>query len=239
MHLRVNIAKISREAVLPRLAKEGITAVPHALAETALEVTEGARRVQGSPAYRDGLVELQDAASQAVVAALGPLEGLRVLDYCAGGGGKALAMAARGARVVAHDINPGRMRDIPARAARAGVRIDRAAPGEITGAFDLVLGDAPCSGSGSWRRAPQGKWSLNFERLDELCAIQDEIIKEIPRFTEPDGRLAYATCSLLAVENGDRVSAFRAAHPEWQVRKERRVTPLDGGDGFYVAVLGR
>ena len=148
----------SRGAGQGQPCARGIETRTSPLADTALQVVTNARRVRQSPAFTTGLVELQDAASQAVIAALPDLSGATVLDYCAGGGGKALAMAARGAQVTAHDADAGRMRDLPDRAARAGARIALAP--QPKGLFDLVLTDVPCSGSGAWRRAPEGKWAL-------------------------------------------------------------------------------
>lgn len=238
--LRVNTAKATLETAQAALAEDGIEARPHPLSPTALEVTTGARRVQAGRAYREGLVELQDVASQAVVDLLGVTAGARVLDYCAGGGGKSLALAARGAEVTAHDADPGRMTDLPSRAARAGARIATMAPGvRPAHAFDLVFADAPCSGSGAWRRSPDGKWRFSPRRLDELCRVQADILDEISGFVAPVGRLAYATCSLLRAENHDQIAAFLARHPDWTLCDERQFTPLDGGDGFYVAVLTR
>lgn len=237
--LRVNKALAGVAEARAALAAEGIETRPQALAETALEVTEGARKVQGARAYRDGLVELQDAASQAVVDALGVGPGERVLDYCAGGGGKTLALAAAGAEVAAHDADPGRMRDLPARAARAGVTARILTPEAVAGAapFDLVFADAPCSGSGAWRRAPEGKWRLTRDRLDALLEVQARILDETARLVAPGGRLAYATCSLLDAENGAQIRAFLDRHKGWRCDLERRFTPLDGGDGFYVATM--
>lgn len=238
--LRVNLARGDRAAAQAALALEGIATRPHLLAETALEVTGGARRVQASAAYRDGLVELQDAASQAAIAQVPVAAGMRVLDYCAGGGGKALALAARApkARIEAHDIDPGRMRDIPVRAARAGARISTVAPGRLGRDYDLVLVDAPCSGSGTWRRTPEAKWRLTPERLAELCTLQAQILRAAAARVAPGGRLLYMTCSLLDAENAAQVEAF-VRETGWQVAEQRRFTPLDGGDGFFAAQLER
>ncbi|MFC5738663.1 RsmB/NOP family class I SAM-dependent RNA methyltransferase [Sinirhodobacter huangdaonensis] len=238
--LRVNLARGDRAAAQAALALEGIATRPDPLAETALEVTGGARRVQASAAYRDGLVELQDAASQAAIAQVPVAAGMRVLDYCAGGGGKALALAARApkARIEAHDIDPGRMRDIPVRAARAGARISTVAPGRLGRDYDLVLVDAPCSGSGTWRRTPEAKWRLTPERLAELCTLQAQILRAAAARVAPGGRLLYMTCSLLDAENAAQVEAF-VRETGWQVAEQRRFTPLDGGDGFFAAQLER
>lgn len=236
--VRVNLLKANRDQAQAALAEEAITTVPHPLSPTALRVTEGARRLHLGAAYQQGLVELQDAASQAVVDALDLAPGLRALDYCAGGGGKALAIAAlTGGPVVAHDIDPARMSDIPARAARAGARIDIARPPE--GTFDLVFCDAPCSGSGSWRRAPEAKWRLTPERLAELVAMQDEVLDTACHFVAPGGALAYATCSLLSCENEARVQAFVSRNPGWRQVSEQRFSLADGADGFFLSVLRR
>jgi 16S rRNA (cytosine967-C5)-methyltransferase len=233
--LRVNVARTTVVEAVQALADEGIASTPHALSPTALEVTENARRVKSSAAFREGLVELQDAASQAVVDMLLPLApGARVLDYCAGGGGKALALAANGARVTAHDADPRRMADLPERARRAGAQIDAV---ERLGRerFDVVLVDAPCSGSGAWRRQPEAKWRLDEARLAALSALQGEVLRTAARHVAPGGTLAYATCSLLEEENGAVVDAFLAENPRFARVAERRLTPIDGGDGFYVA----
>ena len=237
--LRANLALTTRVEAAKALAAEGITTTPHELAGTALRVTEGERRVKGSNAYRDGLVELQDVASQAILEGLDLQPGLSVLDYCAGGGGKSLALAAAGLQVTAHDINPARMGDLPARAKRAGVHIARTQRPQGAAPYDLVLADAPCSGSGAWRRSPQGKWDLTPKKLDELCAIQSGILDEIQDLVRPGGMLAYATCSLLDCENADQIRGFLQRHSGWRLERDIRLTPRDGGDGFYLAALTR
>jgi 16S rRNA (cytosine967-C5)-methyltransferase len=242
VHLRVNVARTSRERAIEKLAAEGIDCSPHPMASTALEVVEGARRVHQSEAYKSGLIELQDAASQAVVESL-PLEpGIRVLDYCAGGGGKALALAAHaGVDVFAHDIAPKRMRDLPERASRAKAKVTVLSPGELdqAGKFDLVLADAPCSGSGSWRRAPAGKWQLTPARFEELLETQLQVIEKASQFTCADGAFAYATCSSLSAENSGRVNAFLDKNSGWELGFSQAWTVLDGADGFFVALLSR
>ena len=233
--LRVNLARTGREDAMSALAAEGIAAEPHDLAPSALRVTQGARRVARSRAYASGLVELQDAASQAVADAV-PIGG-RVLDLCAGGGGKSLALAARGAAVSAHDVEPRRMADLPARAARAGAHVILLDHPETAGPHDTVLVDAPCSGSGSWRRDPEGKWRLTPERLAALRATQDAVLDRAAALTAPGGAIAYATCSLLRSENEDRVAAFLTRHRGWTTESCRRITPETGGDGFGVTIL--
>ncbi len=237
--LRVNIARTDIEAARGVLAEEGILTRPGPLSPTALEVTENARRVQISAAYRDGLVELQDAASQAVVDML-PLDGVSsILDFCAGGGGKSLALAARtGAQIDAHDADPRRLMDLPTRSARAGAAINVVPPADLPddALYDLVLVDAPCSGSGAWRRSPEGKIRFSDARLVELIGLQDRILDNALHHVAPEGILAYATCSLLDDENGQRVEALAARAPVDHL-ESRHFTPLDGGDGFYCALL--
>jgi 16S rRNA (cytosine967-C5)-methyltransferase len=205
-------------------------------------VVGGARKIHASRAFSEGLVELQDAASQAVVEALALSDGMRVLDLCAGGGGKTLAMAAL-ARLdlFAHDADPGRMRDLPARAVRAGITVHVLTGGQVdaAGPFDLVLADVPCSGSGSWRRAPEAKWALTADRLAALRSAQMAILDRAVRLVAPRGTLVYATCSLLRTENEAQIAAFLDRHPGWSSDVEHRFTPLQGGDGFYTASLTR
>ncbi|MCJ8139451.1 RsmB/NOP family class I SAM-dependent RNA methyltransferase [Falsirhodobacter halotolerans] len=221
------------------LAQDGIATVPHPLAASALQVTDGARKIQTSATYLSGGVELQDVASQAVIADLPLADGQRVLDFCAGGGGKALAMAARArVRIDAHDAAPGRMADLAARAKRAKVTIGQVDTATaLAGTYDLVLADVPCSGSGSWRRAPEGKWALTADRLTDLVAIQAGILDQVAGVVRAGGHLAYVTCSVLMRENAGQIAAFQARHSGWDLVHQRSLTPLDGGDGFHLSSL--
>ncbi|SEK83855.1 RsmB/NOP family class I SAM-dependent RNA methyltransferase [Pacificibacter marinus] len=236
--LRVNSNKATLTQAQDALGVDAIEAITHPLSPCALEVTQGARAVARSQAYLTGVVELQDAGSQAIIDALPLADGMHVLDYCAGGGGKSLAMAAKAdLSITAHDIDPARMQDIAPRASRAGVQIKTARMNDLEANYDLVLCDAPCSGSGSWARAPQAKWLLQDTRLQDLTQLQAHILDEsVPR-VRSGGSLVYATCSLFAVENTDQVAAFLTRHPEFSLKMDRLITPLDGGDGFYVAVF--
>ncbi|MCV2881244.1 RsmB/NOP family class I SAM-dependent RNA methyltransferase [Actibacterium sp. XHP0104] len=239
--LRVNLRKTTRDQAQVILQNEGIATRPHPLSPTALEVTENPRRVQTSAAYRDGLVELQDAASQAITDMLPLVDDMRVLDLCAGGGGKTLAMAGRAqARFFAHDVAPQRMRDLPERATRAGVKVTllQADEPESSRAFNLVLADVPCSGSGAWRRSPEGKWRFDRAALERLVQTQARILDRAAALVAPGGHLAYATCSLLRAENADQIAAFQA-RAAFRLVETRRLTPLDGADGFFVAILMR
>ena len=237
--LRVNAGKSTIEEAQGRLLSDDIGTERHALSETALLVTRNPRRVHQSRAYLSGLVELQDAASQAVIDRLaGHAAGKSVLDYCAGGGGKSLALVAAGAGdVTAHDAFPRRMSDIPERARRAGARIAVATAPE--GTFDLVLSDVPCSGSGAWRRQPEAKWALTAGTLSDLNRTQDAILAKAALHVAPEGVLAYVTCSLFSAENEDRIAAFLTSQPDWQEIDSVRFSPIEGGDGFFLSLCRR
>lgn len=238
--LRVNTLKADCADARLILRQDGIETVPHPLSKTALEVIENARKIQKSSAYLTGLVDFQDASSQAVVDHLPLRDGMRVLDYCAGGGGKTLAMAARAKLTLfAHDAAPGRMRDLPDRAARANAFVEIVENCLKSGPYNLILTDVPCSGSGSWRRDPAGKWGLTAARLADLCAVQARILTTTAPMIAPGGVLAYATCSILDVENTDQIQGFLADHADWSLISQRNFTPLGGGDGFFVALLTR
>lgn len=242
IHCRVNLSKGDIDTAITQMAEDGIICVAHPTTATALTVTKGNRRIRQSDAYNSGLVELQDAGSQSVVNALPLKDGMRVLDYCAGGGGKALAMAARAKlELYAHDLAPQRMKDLPERAERADAQISMLTTEEIAdaGLFDLVLCDAPCSGSGSWRRAPQAKWDLTPERLQELVDIQNDILEKAAVLTAADGVLVYVTCSILHEENVDSVNRFLNTTPGWEISYQNTLPMTEDTDGFFTTHLTR
>jgi 16S rRNA (cytosine967-C5)-methyltransferase len=239
--LRVNSLKTNPRAAIVVLARDGVLAEPHPLAPNALRVVENPRGVASSRAYTQGMVELQDVSSQVVATMSGATPGMTVLDYCAGGGGKTLALAAamegRGA-LLAWDVNPRRMADLPDRARRASAQpriLTRAELERLGPACDLVLVDAPCSGTGAWRRKPEGKWRVTPDEIAAFPPLQARILRAAARHVRPGGLLVFATCSLLAAENEARTRAFLADQPGWTLEADRRLSPLDGGDGFYVA----
>jgi len=238
--IRANLARISRDALALRLAAAGFTVAPDPRSPSALVMEEAARGLQQLPEWQDGLFELQDAASQ-MVADLVPLEpGQCLLDLCAGGGGKTLAVAGRvRGQFLAHDVQAGRMADLPARAARAGVAVTLLRPGQKLPECDTVLVDAPCSGSGTWRRAPEAKWRLDAGELARLVTLQAGILDRAAAALRPGGHLVYATCSVLTRENGGQVAAFLGRHPGF--RSVARVATLPGvtGDGFFCEVMLR
>jgi 16S rRNA (cytosine967-C5)-methyltransferase len=241
--LRVNPLRGTVAGAKVMLAQEGIGVEEHPLSPHALRVVENPRAVGTSRAYTSGLIELQDVSSQAVALFTAAEPGMRVLDYCAGGGGKTLALAAmlRGrGLLVAHDVNPARMKDLPDRARRAGAEVHFAATADLWAGgtkFDLVLADAPCTGSGAWRRNPDAKWRLVPETLARLTATQAEVLDRAASLVVPGGKLVYATCSFLAAENRDQTAAFLARRGDAVSGQEADWLPPEDGDGFFAAAF--
>lgn len=242
--LRVNTLKTTVEEAQNYLARDLIFTEVIEGINGALRITENPRKLNGSLAYKYGFVELQDVSSQLVSKLAGAKPGMNVLDYCAGGGGKTLALAAemqgRG-QIFAHDANPLRMKDLPERARRAGADIQVVSPDHIDTSpkCDLVLVDAPCSGSGAWRRNPDSKWRLTQRGLDELVSLQREILQKAQARVGESGALAYATCSLFALENADQIARFLNENKGWKLMHQQSLSPLTGGDGFFISVLHR
>lgn len=238
--LRANLRRTDRDGALAALEADGIAAVPHPDVRTAIEAIGNAGRIITGQAYASGLVEMQDASSQAAVLRLPLRDGDRVLDLCAGGGGKTLAMGAL-ARLdlVAHDASPARMLDLPARATRAGLAVEIVEDPAARAPYDLVLIDAPCSGSGTWRRSPEAKWRLTPERLEALAAIQAGLLDRAAGLVRAGGHLAFATCSVLDEEGWGLVRAFLGRHSDFALADRLRLLPGPRGDGFFQAVLRR
>ncbi|MFX0541031.1 RsmB/NOP family class I SAM-dependent RNA methyltransferase [Roseovarius sp. S4756] len=240
--LRTNLGRATRDDIIRKLAEDDIHSEAHPIAKTAIKVTGGERRISRSRAFLEGLVELQDGSGQAAMEGIGLSAAGSILDYCAGGGGKALALAARtGAQVFAHDIDPGRMQDLPERAKRAGAYVTLLDTSALrdNAPYSIVLCDAPCSGSGTWRRTPEAKWRLTPDRLDELTDLQADILGKASQLVAPGGQLIYATCSVLRAENEERIEAFLARATGWTQEKQQRFDISGGGDGFFATHLTR
>ncbi|MDP8915931.1 MAG: RsmB/NOP family class I SAM-dependent RNA methyltransferase, partial [Pseudomonadota bacterium] len=224
--LRVNGALASRIAVPAELHAEGLAAEPAPYSAWGLRLSsEPPPNVQKLAAFREGWLEIQDEGSQlaAWLAGTGEL----VVDYCAGGGGKTLALrqSAPAARLVACDVEPKRLEAIRPRLTRAGAQAELRRLGpegenmdDLAGRADLVFVDAPCSGSGTWRRRPESAWRLTAEEVERLHALQVAVLGRAARLVRPGGRLVYVTCSVLSRENGDSAKAFAHAHPEFRPR---------------------
>jgi 16S rRNA (cytosine967-C5)-methyltransferase len=272
LDLRVNTLVATREKVLGELKGTGASACALAADGIRIPPIDGDGRhpnVQAEPAFRKGWFEVQDEGSQIVADLAGAQAGMQVLDYCAGAGGKTLALSAamdnRG-QIFAHDAEKQRLAPIFDRLRRAGARnVQAVADAEglapLAGQMDLVLVDAPCTGSGTWRRRPDAKWRLTERQLEVRLREQAQILDIASAFVKPGGRLAYITCSIFARENQHQVGAFLAANPDFSLVDpasawlERfpdaadRARLDDGGivlspattatDGFFFAALQR
>ncbi len=228
---------------------------------------DGLRFPAGTPveqwaAYQSGQIEIQDAGSQLCCLALGARPGETVIDLCAGAGGKTLALAAamdNKGQLVAADTDRNRLSRLVPRAARAGAMSietrllnpgrEAEALADLTGQADAVLVDAPCSGTGTWRRNPEVRWRLSAAELARLTALQARLLALAATLLKPGGRLVYVTCSLLDAEGADQAEAFLRAHPGWTAARPElpagrprsaglRLTPgHDQTDGFFIACL--
>ncbi|MBX9815832.1 MAG: RsmB/NOP family class I SAM-dependent RNA methyltransferase [Sphingomonas sp.] len=253
LDLRVNPARATPEQVRAALPE----AAPIAGLPQALRLPHGTP-VESLDLYRAGAFEVQDAGSQTVSLAA-EARGQAVIDLCAGAGGKTLALAAEGAGpLLACDVDRARLARLAPRAERAGIAVETrlldpgreaAALADWRGRAGVVVIDAPCSGSGTWRRNPEARWRLTPARLDRLIATQARLLALAPPLVRPGGALLYITCSLLDAEGAGQVARFLAAHPEWRAEPLAlplgaahgpgwRLTPArDSTDGFFVARL--
>lgn len=267
LDLRVNTLKLTREEAIERLSAAGFTVKPTPFSPLGIRVT-GKPAVNRHELFEQGAIEVQDEGSQLLALITAPRRGEMVADFCAGAGGKTLALGAlmrSSGRLYAFDVSENRLARFKPRLARSGlsnVHPQRIADerdariGRLAGKLDRVLVDAPCSGLGTLRRNPDLKWRQTPESVVEMRSRQAAILASAARLIKPGGRLVYATCSLLREENRDVVDGFLAAHPQFRrgsagaALAEARV-PLDmgedlellphvhGTDGFYAAVLER
>ncbi|MBF0246792.1 MAG: RsmB/NOP family class I SAM-dependent RNA methyltransferase [Alphaproteobacteria bacterium] len=275
MDLRVALGRVSRDQAQKALAKERVPSTITPLSPLGLRL-DAHTDIGRTQTFRKGLVEVQDEGSQILALLVGARADMAVMDYCAGAGGKTLAIADRmgltdghsTGRLVACDVDGTRLARMDRRLARARLTerverlvLDEAAFGERESTFQRVLVDAPCSGSGTWRRHPEQKRRLTQERLAELTATQDQVLTDAARFVAPGGRLIYATCSVLREENEQRVESFLKSHehfdvtpiqgvwaetmkktpcPDFGAAPFLRLTPRrHGTDGFFAAILTR
>jgi 16S rRNA (cytosine967-C5)-methyltransferase len=273
--LRVNTLKSDVQTVAEAVFEHGYPFEAARMSAFGLRLQPGAD-VQAFDLFEAGAFEIQDEGSQVAVWLLGAEPGQTVVDYCAGGGGKTLAlgqaMQGRG-RLIASDLDPKRLDAVRPRLARAGLaaelrRLDgRGDPmADLRGHADRVLVDAPCSGSGTWRRRPEEAWRLAEDEVKRLHGVQLDVLDKASALVRPGGRLAYVTCSVLPAENGDVAVEFAAAHPDFRplpvaeaaatemltdFARERLAELSHGGhtvqlsprrtgtDGFFVALFER
>jgi 16S rRNA (cytosine967-C5)-methyltransferase len=239
MDVRINPLKITREAAILALAEQGIEAKPTPLSPLGLRLA-GRVPLMGLELYKSGALEIQDEGSQVAALLADAQPGMQVADFCAGAGGKTLAMAAmmhNKGRVVATDVLAGRLERAKERFRRAGLHNieTRALKDERDpwlkrrkAAFDRTFVDAPCSGVGTWRRNPDARWRALGPGLDQLLPRQAAILDSAARLVRPGGRLIYATCSLLHEENEGQVERFLAAHPDFSLLPVERAWPAEG-----------
>ena len=276
LDLRVNTLKAEREEVLPKLAHLGAESTRWSPIGLRIRLSAEAKNpaIHAEPAFLKGAVEVQDEGSQLAALFAGAKSGEQIVDLAAGAGGKTLALAAvtdnRG-QIYATDIDKRQLAPIHERITRAGarniqVRTPRGAAevlADLNGRIDLVLIDAPCTGTGAWRRNPDAKWRIRPGALEQRLKQQSHLLDRAAALVKPGGRVAYITCSVLAEENGDQVRAFLALHTGFAIVPPQEVAAATLGeraavfcqaarlseegilmtprttdtDGFYVALL--
>lgn len=259
----LDLRVISRKADRLEVAQALPGAEPMPFAAHGLRLPEG-MPIEASAPWMGGLIEVQDEGSQLIVAAARALPGMTVLDLCAGAGGKTLALAdamAGEGRLIASDTNRARLSRLAPRAARVGIGFietrlldpgrEAAALADLSMACDIVLVDAPCSGTGTWRRNPEARWRLTPARLGKLVELQRNLLDIAARLVRPGGALVYAVCSLLDEEGADQIADFLARMPDLRPETDmfgagrnkgsgKLLSPAhDGTDGFFVARLVR
>ncbi len=263
LDMRVNIWRVSRDDAKAMLRRDDIKTDETPFSVMGLRARDKAY-LANSKAFRKGLIEIQDEGSQLIAQICAAQPGMQVLDYCAGAGGKTLALAAamqNKGRIVAMDTEKSRLEKARPRFKRAGVSdIIEVRPlsedrgkkwlKRQKGTFDIVLADVPCSGSGTWRRNPDTRWRTFGPSLEDLLAVQADILDRVTKAVKPGGHLVYATCSLLPEENEDQIERFLKAHPDFTAVPVEdalsrggpymRLSPhRHNTDGFFAARLQR
>jgi 16S rRNA (cytosine967-C5)-methyltransferase len=266
LDLRVNLLAVTREEAMESLLKDNVQVDAAPLCPWAVRV-RGKAFLSTTKAFTKGHVEIQDEGSQMIAWLCGAQPGMQILDYCAGAGGKTLALASamkNKGRIVAMDIDAGRLEKARPRFRRAHAHdIIEVRPlsdeknrkwlRRQKQTFDVVLADVPCTGTGTWRRNPDTRWRAYGPGLNDLIPVQAEILEKIAGTVKPGGRLVYATCSLLPQENEQQIEKFLSTHPEFTIAPVADIfpgTPIGepfmrlsslrhNTDGFFAAVLQR
>lgn len=245
--LRANALKIEPNKLRERLSAEEIETRLDPQFPSALILNERAN-VFKTAAFKDGFFEVQDASSQMVAEFLDPKPGQRVIDACAGAGGKSLHLAAlmkNKGKIISMDVEERKLTELRTRSSRAGADIIECRVIESSKTIkrlketaDAVLLDVPCSGSGVWKRNPDAKWKLSAQDLEEVGKTQRHILEQYAQMLKPGGTLVYATCSVFPSENSKPVKEFLDKNPNWKLLAEVKRSPhRDGFDGFYMAKL--
>lgn len=250
--LRANTLKISREALQQKFLEIGIQTFPLDFTSDGLLVEQRQNLFQ-TPYFKEGYFELQDASSQLVANYLDVKPGMRVIDACAGAGGKSLHLAAlmqNKGKILSLDTEEWKLNELKKRANRNGISIIETRTitsskviKRLADSADRVLLDVPCSGLGVLRRNPDAKWKLTNERIEELKSLQQKILESYSSMVKPNGKIVYSTCSILSSENERQIERFFSSESNRQKFKlidERKISPAgDGFDGFYISVLQR
>lgn len=244
--IRVNTIKARKEAVEALMQEEGILFEETAAAPQGL-VLHTRKNLRSTQAWQAGWLEVQDISSQQVAPMLRAAPDMKVIDACAGAGGKSLHLASlmqnRGT-ILAMDVLPEKLKELELRARRAGASIIRtalhsdAADEGLHHFADRLLLDVPCSGTGIIRRQPDHKWKLSEAELERLTALQKELLERYQHLLKPGGLLTYATCSILPSENERQVQRFLASNSGFEILEERHLSPRESGyDGFYICTM--
>ena len=239
--IRANKVKIQGKELEEALAKEGFVVEGFPALESAYKIVNPSNQIKLSALFSNGFFEFQDFASQKIIKKIPIQEGMAVLDFCAGGGGKSLALASEYLNMIdlyAYDIKPNRLKSLKFRADRALAKVNFLNHASVYKNFyDVIIVDAPCSGSGTWRRDPMSKWRLSFKALKEISDKQLNILQSISGRVSNSGIIAYITCSILKRENEHVVTKFLNKNRHFSLEYTSTVSPLEGGDGFFLAIL--
>jgi 16S rRNA (cytosine967-C5)-methyltransferase len=246
--LRTNTLKTTRDALIAALLKENIETVTVEDNPEALQLVKRANVFQ-SRLFKEGNFEVQDAGSQIISRFLNPIPGERVIDACAGAGGKSLHLAAlmrNKGRIISMDTEAWKLQELKKRATRASAfnieprHIESSKTiKSLESSADKLLLDVPCSGLGVIKRNPDTKWKLTPEAMEKARETQAKILSEYPSMLKPGGMMLYSTCSILPSENQNQISKFLAANSNFKLIKEQTIYPHQGSDGFYMALVER
>ena len=246
--LRANSLKISAENLVEILKEEGVNSFVLRGYPDAVQLEEK-KNVFLTSAFKEGFFEVQDASSQKIAELLDVKEGMRVVDACAGAGGKTLHIAAlmkNKGQIIALDIYEWKLAELKRRAKRAGAfnietRFieDNKVIKRLHNTADRLLIDAPCSGLGVLKRNPDSKWKIDEDFINRIKTEQENILQNYSKILKKGGKMVYATCSILPSENGEQVRKFLSENTEFALVKEENIMPSDGYDGFYMALIER
>jgi 16S rRNA (cytosine967-C5)-methyltransferase len=246
--LRTNSLKTTPRELIADLSDESVEAFTIKNYPDAVQLAEK-KNVFLTSAFKDGLFEVQDASSQKIGELLDVKEGMRVVDACAGAGGKTLHLAAlmkNKGQIIALDIYEWKLAELKRRAKRAGAHnietrmiSDNKVIKRLHGTADRLLIDSPCSGLGVLKRNPDSKWKIDQAFIDRIKGEQQQILQDYSKILKKDGKMIYATCSILPSENNEQVKTFLDNNPDFTLIKDQKIMPSEGYDGFYMALIKR